>query len=349
MIRLVVTALCAGLAVGPPQAPAVALPSVVFVDTSWQGWVRDTQSGEVFGGTRGYRFTTSCSGAVVAGDGLVVTAAQCVDAGTDRLLDLAVADLAAVGRVRDRALARQQLAEHAVTEGVKTGSPVARHVRVTLGHDVGPAIVGTVAGDLAVLQVPRGGLPALEVASGDVPVGASVFVLGRPADGSAPTSASARVVGRDGAALQLSAPTPSGGPVVDTRGRLVGVATRDATVTGPAAVAGLLRDKHIGLGPVDRDFRTGLDAYFAGDYDKAVEYLDAVHAATPANEQARRYRDLAAARGGTAPGGGLLLASLVAAALVATASGGAVIVLANRRRRAMMDTPPYGFRMEPLP
>src|SRR5262245_51984725 len=102
MIRLVVTALCMGLTAGPSgvQATAIAEPSVVFVATSWQGWVRDTRTGEVFGGTDGYRFTSECGGAVIDADGLVVTAGHCVDSGKDELLDRAVADLAAVGRVR---------------------------------------------------------------------------------------------------------------------------------------------------------------------------------------------------------------------------------------------------------
>src|SRR6266536_2347086 len=227
MIRLVVTALCMGLTVGPgdsQQATAIAEPSVVFV-----------------------------------------TAGQCVDSGTDGILDQAVAGLAAVGRVRDQKLARQQLAEHAVVEGARTGSPVERQVQVTVGRDVAPATVVTVAADadVAVLRVPRGGLPALEVATRDLPAGASVFAFGRAAGDAAPTSADTRVTGPGTPFVDIGTPTMRGGPVVDTRGRLVGLAVQDVTVMGAAGLTRLLRDKHIGLGPVDRDYRAGLGAYFA--------------------------------------------------------------------------------------
>lgn len=344
MIRLVITALCAaGLVGGPTEhATAVALPSVVVVSTSWQGWVRDEQTGEVFGGTKGYRYTATCGGAVVDGDGFVATAGTCVGDGKNGLLDLAVADLTAVGRVRDRTLARQQLAEHAVVEGARTGSPVQPRVEVTRDGDSVPATVAA-QGDVALLHVPWRGLPALEVAAGDVPVGAPVLVLGHVADGSMPTVADAHVTRRHAPFFEINAPGTNGGPVVDLRGRLVGVVSQDVSVSA-VSLGG-----DIGLGPVDRDYRTGLDAYFAGDYDKAVEYLDAVLGASPGNTQARQYRDLAVSHGGSTAGNGLLIAFIVVCGVIAVGSGAAGTVLATRRRRTDMDTPPYGLPMEPLP
>jgi serine protease Do len=347
MIRLVVTALCAAGLVGPSAgstepAKAVALPAVVSVSTSWQGWVRDERTGEVFGGTKGYRYTAACSGTVVDGDGLVATAGACVDDGKNGLLDLAVAELVAVGRVRDRLLARRQLAEHAVVEGARTDSPVERRVQVTRDGDSVPATVAT-QGDVALLQVAWRGLPAIEVATGDVPVGASVLVLGQVADGSMPIVADARVTRRHDHFFEIDTPAANGGPVVDLRGRLVGVISEDMSVSA----APLGRD--VGLGPVDRDYRTGLDAYFAGDYDRAVEYLDAVLGAAPGNKQARQYRDRAVALGGTAASSGLLIVFIVVCGAIAMGAGGAGMVRAARRRRADMVTPPYGLPMEPRP
>lgn len=347
MIRLVVTALCvAGMAGAPPElATALAAPSVVAVQTSWQGWVRDDRTGEVFGGAKGYHVTAECGGAVVGGAGLVATAGHCVDDGKEGLLDRAVAELTTLGRVRDPALARRQLAEHAVVEGPRTGSQVVRRVTVTRGGDsVAATVAGAVAeDDLALLQVPWRGLPALAVAPGGVPVGAGVLAAGRPPE----EFRQVRVVRRAAPFFEVTAPTVSGGPVVDTRGRLVGVASRGVSVS--AGLADLLRGRHAGLGAVDRDYRTGLEAYFAGDYDRAVEYLNAVLGAAPGNEQARRYRDRAAARGGSAPGSGLSIALVVACGVLAAGSGVAGVVIAARRRRADMDTPPYGFPVEPYP
>lgn len=353
MIRLAVAALCVtGLMPGGTEAhaAAIALPSVMVVSTSWQGWVRDERTGEVLGGADGYRFTTSCSATVIDGDGLLATAAHCVDDSSDGLLVMALADLDALGRVRDDDLARQQLAEHAVFEGPRTGSPVSRRVQVRRGAEVVPATVVDVAddGDVAVLEVPWRGLPSVEVATGDVPVDAPVAVLGHLGDDTAPLSEDARVVARDGPFFTLDAPAMNeGGPVVDGRGRLVGVVSKQRTVS--AALPTLLRGKDIELGPVDRDYRTGIDAYYAEDYDTAVEYLDAVLRAAPHNAPAREYRDAAVAAGGVAANGGLLLAFLVVCGAIAAGAGAAGIVMVTRRRRADMDTPPYGLLMEPFP
>jgi hypothetical protein len=146
------------------------------------------------------------------------------------------------------------------------------------------------------------------------------------------------------------------------RGRVVGVIsqlspgeTQSFNLAAAAkTLTGLLRDKGVqdALGPTDRDYRTGLDAYFSGDYDTAVEFLDAVLATTPTHSQARRYRDLAAQRGGEVSGDGLLIVLVVACAAVALAAGAAGLTLALRGRRrrlvAAMNalTPPYGIPVQ---
>ncbi|TDV46116.1 S1 family peptidase [Actinophytocola oryzae] len=377
MIRVAVALLL--LSAGQPASPevraaAIAQPAVVHVSASWQGWVRDARTGEVFGGAGGYTFTSSCSGAVVDGDGYVATAGHCVD-GDDGLIDMAVAELASLGRVRDRAAARQQLADNAVVEGARTGSPVTRRVQVeratgTGRTDVAPAsVVGVAAeGDVAVLKVPRSNLPALEVTDADVAAGTPVVAIGYPAASeqvAEPSGRNGRISGaRDGPPfLEISAavaPGMSGGPVVDTRGRLVGLVSRlpgtprsSNLATAATTLTGLLRGKGIapGLGPTDRDYRTGVEAYYDGEYDTAVEYLDAVLAAAP-SPQARRLRDLAAGRGGHGRDNGLLVALIVACAGIAVFSGAAGVALLARRRRAAMaaPTPPYGFPVpEPPP
>jgi serine protease Do len=352
VIRLAITALSAVFVVAPASADlavAVARPAVVAVGTSWHGWVRDEKTGEVFGGAKGYRFASSCSGAVINGSGYVVTAADCVDH-EDGLLAMAVDDLAAVGRVRDKAAARQQLAERAALEGARPGSPVDRRIEVTraLGggdQDVAAADVVAVDGGIAVLRVPRGDLPAVEVGPGDTPVGAPVLVLGYTG-----VIQHGRVTDRRGGLLEVSVGGTPGGPVVDERGRLAGVLVQPSPTLAAQAttLADVLagRDVQAGLGPGDRDYRTGLDAYFRGDYDSAVEFLDAVAGANP---EAARFRDMAVARGGAVPGNALVVVLLVLCAVAAVAAGACAFAVAARDRRMDTPTPPYGFPMRPGP
>jgi serine protease Do len=384
MMRLLLAlALClpaAPAAASPEeQAAAIARPAIVFVRTSWHGWVRDIRTGEVFGGAEGYRLTTACSGAVISGDGYVATASHCVathadGGGEGLLLDMAAAELAELGRVRDPALARQQLAEHAVAEGAEPGDPIGQDIQVERDGDVAPAtvvrLVAPTEGDVAVLDVPRSNLPAVELATGDVPVGTPVLAIGYPAStGEAtdptlePSSKNGQVSnhrGQDGHPfLEISAAVThgmSGGPVVDMHGRVVGVIsqlspgeTQSFNLAASAATLAELTQGKDALGPTDRNYRTGLEAYFAGDHDTAVEYLDAVLAAVPDHPQATRYRDLAAERGGVpSSGAGMLVVLISVCAGVAVLTGAAGVMLVARRRRLLMTapTPPYGF---PIP
>jgi serine protease Do len=379
MMRLLLAlALClpaAPAAVSPEeQAAAIARPAIVYIRTSWHGWVRDVRTGEVFGGAGGYRLTTACSGAVISRDGYVATASHCVADGEGFLLDMAVAELAGLGRVRDPALARQQLAEHAVAEGAEPGSPIGRDIQVEWDSDVAPAtvvdLVAPTEGDIAVLDVPRSNLPAVELATGDVPVGTPVLAIGYPASTDEatdptlePSSKNGQVSnhrGQDGHPfLEISAAVThgmSGGPVVDMRGRVVGVIsqlspgeTQSFNLAASAETLAELSRGKDALGPTDRNYRTGLEAYFAGDHDTAVEYLDAVLAAVPGHPQATRYRDLAAERGGVPSSGDSTFVVLISVcAGVAVLTGAAGVTLVARRRRLLMNapTPPYGF---PIP
>lgn len=395
VLAVAVAVLCAGLAVTPAaaqeaspeeQAAAIARPAIVFVQSSWHGWVRDKRTGEVFGGAEGYQVTVSCSGAVINGDGYVATAGHCVDPGPNGggggLIDQAIADLAAAGRVRDQALGRKQFVENAVLEGAKPGSKPTRQIQVERStgertRDIAPATVVDLAapteGDIAVLKVPRSNLPAVTVGGDDVAVGAPILAIGYPASTDEATDPTSEPSSKNGQVsnhrsqdghpfLEISAAVThgmSGGPVIDMRGRVVGVIsqlspgeTQSFNLAAAAkTLTGLLRGKGVEdtLGPTDRNYRTGLAAYFAGDYDTAVEYLDAVLGATPVHPQARRYRDLAVQRGGAVSGDGLLTVLIVACGGVALAAGAAGIVLALRGRRQRLvaamnaPTPPYGF------
>lgn len=391
--------LCAGLllagatpAAAAPASPeeraaAIARPAVVFVEVGWHGWVRDPRTGEVFGGTEGYQATTSCSGVVVHESGKVLTAAHCVDPGPvgggGALIDLAVAELAELGRVRDPAAAKAQLAEHAVVEGATPDSDPVRDVRVTRvvdtgdapGTDVAPATVtGLLApddGDVALLTVPRTGLAAIALAEeNDRPAGTPVLAIGFPASvgratdsATEPTNKNGQISARrtlDGKPYyEISAAASqgmSGGPLVDMDGRVLGLVTAAPEgetqsfnlATASTSALELLRVKGVtaGQSATDRNFDAGLARYFDGDYAEAVEFFDAVLTAAPDHRQAREYRALAAEHGSGGPD--LLVILIVVCGAIAVLSAAAAVILLGRQRRAARDlpTPPMGI---PLP
>lgn len=388
----VVTLVSATPAAAAPASPeeraaAITRPAVVFVEVDWHGWVRDPRTGEVFGGAEGYRATTSCSGVVVRQDGYVATAGHCVDPGPlgggGVLIDLAVAELTELGRVRDPVKAAAQLAEHAVVEGAKPDSDLVRDVRVsrvvgtsdTPDRDIAPATVVDLlppdAGDVAVLKMPRAGLPALVLAAeDDRPAGTPILAVGFPAAVDRATDPSTEPTNKNGQIssrrsiggspyYEISAAASegmSGGPLIDMEGRVLGLVTAAPAgetqsfnlASASTSVLELLRGKGIEPKPsvTDRNFTAGLAHYFDGDYAEAVEFFDAVLAASPDHRQAWEYRELAADQGGG--GLDLLVLLIIGCGAVAVLSAAAGTVLLVRRGRVFRDlpTPPFGIPVQ---
>jgi hypothetical protein len=127
----------------------------------------------------------------------VATASHCVHTGPDggaRLLyDLAIDDLAAVRRTGGQAGARKAIAKRAVAEGATQDRPADRTIQVERMEvdsegkpvrDTAPAevvdLVGPTDGDVAVLKVPRGHLPSLQLRSGEPSVGSPALAVGYP-------------------------------------------------------------------------------------------------------------------------------------------------------------------------
>ncbi|GAA1313046.1 serine protease [Saccharothrix xinjiangensis] len=379
-------------------AAAIARPAIVLITVEWHGWVRDKRTGEVFGGAGGYTAKTSCTGVVVSPDGHVATASHCVhtgpEGGAGALFGAAVEELAGLNRVVSREAAVRELAEHAVAEGAVPDRPVDRDIRVERMEatgdgpvrDVAPAtvvdLVAPTDGDVAVLKVPRDRLPALEVRRDRTPVGTPVLAIGYP--GSAvdqslePSNKNGQVSARrtrDGRPFyEFSAAAAhgmSGGPVVDAEGRVVGLISQAAPgetqsfnfAAASETLVELVEGKGIAFGPGDhdRDYRTGLDRWFEGDHDGAVEAFDDVLAASPGHLQATEHRRLAVERGGRAGDDAVLvvLALLFAGIAVGTGTAAAAIALTRRRAAAGVsgvDAPafgapasPVGFGVQPQP
>ncbi|PSL56033.1 trypsin-like peptidase [Saccharothrix carnea] len=375
---LLLTAAPAGAA--QPSSPeelaaAIARPAIVLITVEWHGWVRDKRTGEVFGGAKGYVVKATCSGAVIRPDGHVATASHCVhtgpQGGAGALFDAAIEELAAAGRIVDRAKAKAQLAEHAVAEGANPDRPVDRAIQVERMEatgdgpirDIAPAtvvdLVAPTDGDVAVLKVPRDNLPSLEIRADQTPVGTPILAIGYPGSAGAAVDpslepsnkngqVSARRTQNDRPFYEFSAAAThgmSGGPLVDMEGRVVGVVSQGSPgetqsfnfAAASTTLLDVLAGKDVKAEPGEHDlaYRAALDSYFADDFDGAVEGFDDVLATSPGHLQASEYRRLAVDRGGSAGGGTTLLivfAVLCGGVAVATATAGTAIALSRRRR-----------------
>jgi hypothetical protein len=137
----------------------------------------------------------------------------------------------------------------------------------------------------------------------------------------------------------------SGGPTVDSQGRVVGVNSFGIVgepqafnfIRPASAVASLLADKGVKnqVGGINSTYRKGVQAYFAGDRDTALKDFNQVLEAVPSHALAQEYRRKAlllpkASSGlstvvlaGIVAGGVLLLVLLAAGLLLWRRRGGA--------------------------
>jgi S1-C subfamily serine protease len=293
------------------------------------------------------------------------------------LFGLAADELVAVGRAADRDRAVAELAEHAVVEGAEDGSPVRREVLVHRGvaydgetlDDTLPAEVVDVApaseGDVAVLAVPRGRLSALALADdADLPVGTEVLAVGYPGSANRISDPTLEPSVKDGLVsnrrtvdgvpfYEVSAAATggmSGGPVVDHAGRVVGLVSHGPAgesqafnfVAAGSSIVEVLDRNGVphGLGPIDRNFRAGLELYFDGRPAEATVYLDAVIEASPTHLQAAELRQLVSEAAPVAAGGGV--DPLVGWAIGAGAVAVAAAVAAGPLQLVRLSSPPAG-------
>ena len=195
--------------------------------------------------------------------------------------------------------------------------------RAVTGDEPMPASVVAVAdpsdGDAAVLKIARNSLPILPFAEG-VAVGEELVIVecpptgngATPAPGPTPSASDNRgpvqpgfrtaVVTDDDphVVVEPSGPAPPadlpGGVVLNHDAAIVGVVDtgqpdRDVLVD-TSVIRDLLSEADVdtALGPVDRDYRAGLDAYYAGRYTESIQLFDSVLAVIPSHVQAHEYR-----------------------------------------------------------
>ncbi|WP_158632239.1 trypsin-like peptidase domain-containing protein [Micromonospora sp. Llam0] len=195
-------------------------------------------------------------------------------------------------------------------------------VAPTGGLTESPAIPGEVvevldagAGNIALVKLEQQNLPAVELASsGTLDPGASLVVVGYATDEVDPRTATyslrskpVKVIGtgaRGSASLYRINEDVGihslGGMAIDTNGHVVGVLDNDLELPDRAnralvpmtTVTALLTEAGVdnALGETDQLFRSGLDAYFAGDYETAISQLGTVVENSPVNSVAQTYR-----------------------------------------------------------
>ncbi|WP_406037128.1 SGNH hydrolase domain-containing protein [Micromonospora sp. NBC_00898] len=344
-------------------AVAVATPSTVYLEATYAGYIRDVTAGTLVSRER-VVVTRRCSGVVVNPDGYVVTTTVCVQPSREVLL---VNALYKLGRtlVQQKELTADQLdgfvagrRDSSAFTGARRGTAPSRTLGAQLGVATGTAppaqaIPGAVTealpavdGNVALVKLRRGGLPAIEIRDGvDLRRGTSLEILGyglgEPAGPAATYTVRTRtvaVVGRTGTNRtgvdgQIG-PASRGGPVVDAAGRLVAVLDTDTAATGEPirdliTIANIRRLLDRGgvdnrLSEVDRGYRVALHAYFSGRYSQAVRRFDEVLSQDPTYAAAQTYHNRAQERfsrdGDTTENSGDWLLYLLSAA------GGALII-----------------------
>lgn len=172
-------------------------------------------------------------------------------------------------------------------------------------------------GDGALLKIEQGDLPVVLVApSSDISIGTPVLSVGYPGSTDAVTDTSYEPTFKDGQinaektreggllpVYEMSAALSggmSGGPTVNLEGAVVGVNSFGIVgeteafnfITPSSIVSEMMAQNGVAnaLGPIDENYRAGLDAYYAGDYATAVTEFDEVLAVSPTHDQAQEMK-----------------------------------------------------------
>lgn len=266
-------------------------------------------------------------------------------------------------------------------EGLTNGTPPDLELYVQRGVAAGGVTTGETMtarvidyqklsnGDVALIKVEERNMPTLELAPQvSIEVGTQVLSAGYPGAADEVTDATYTPTFQDGSinskktreggalpVYEVSSEMTggmSGGPATDLRGRVVGInsygdLSGSYNFISPVTLLQEMMDSHgveSRLGPVDQAYRAGLEAFFAGDFDRAAYEFDRATGLSPKHQQAQEYLQKSRARGGDplkgAPseegGGGTILTVIVGAAtsLILLGGGAALLLVWRRRRRA---------------
>lgn len=365
------------------RAAALIRPAIVSVEMRITGYVFDEQ-GNIFNEGNPYEMGAACSGFVVNPDGWVATAGHCVDSGPEGFRDDFIQQAALEASANRPGVSAEEFYNFGVmnwrVEGFTPGSPLDVQIGVHPGGDpkADPLPARVVdfrplgKGDVALVKVEADDMPSTDlVTDPDVQIGDRVMAVGYPASTDLVTDRSAEPSNKEGAisskktqgsvpVYEISAavsPGMSGGPTVDTEGKVLGV--NSFTIAGESqpfnfiapssGLTELLGRNGVdsALGPVDTTYRDGLTALYAGRYTDAIADFDKVLALAPEHAKAPELKtDATQLRDkfgdwGVPTSDQQLWYLIGGGVLAAMAATGLTLLLVRRRRRpATVPTAP---------
>ena len=223
-------------------------------------------------------------------------------------------------------------------------------------------------GDVALLKVEASDMASSELATDtDVQVGQQIISVGYPGSTDQITDESMDPANKDGtvSAKKTAGSVPvyetnaalsggmSGGPTVGLDGRVVGINSRGPAgetqafnfIAPASGLAELLSRSGVkaGLGPLDVQFRNGLDDYYTGHYTSAIATFDKILALAPSYQQAAVFKTNAtrarAQFGDVSTSSPLKTILYIVGGVIVLAAAVVTIVLVRRRKNRQYRGP----------
>ncbi len=364
-------------------------PAVVYLQQDLSAYVGN-QKGWFNDLDQPVKMSFRCTGFVVNPTGYVATAGHCVDPGPEGMRSELINAIVQKAAAQDPSIDPGKLFDYGMAnwkiEGQVGGSQMDQTFTVlrSVGNGDKPqSLPGRVVdfrpvsqGDVALLKVEATDMPSSELATDtDVQVGQQIISVGYPGSTDKITDASMDPDNKDGtvSAKKTAGSVPvyetnaalsggmSGGPTVGLDGKVVGINSRGPRgesqpfnfIAPASALAELLNRNGVKaqLGPLDVQFRNGLNDYYAGHYTTAIATFDKILALAPNYQQAAVFKTNAAkARdqyGDVKTSSGMNMIFYVVGGVVLAAAVVAILLMlmrrrSNRQRPAFAGAPP-GF------